>query len=306
MRGLEVLQPGLLTTVQDLGRSGLAHLGVAPGGAADRDSLRLANLAVGNPPGAAALECTLVGPELVALADLTVAVAGAALGARVEEEALPPLIPRRLPRGGRVRLPGGGPGCRAYLAMAGGVLVPPVLGSRSTDLPGGFGGLEGRPLRRGDRLAVGEQVGTPRRISAGAAVALGRPELRCVRGPHAERFTAADWERLCGEAYRVSPQSDRRGVRLEGAAIRSGAGEIPSAGMAVGAVQVPPAGLPLVLGVDRPPTGGYPVAAVVIRADLPALAQLRPGDPVRFALVEVAQARELFRRREAALAALSG
>jgi KipI family sensor histidine kinase inhibitor len=291
----EVVTGGLLTTVQDPGRAGRRRLGVPPAGAWDLPALARANAAVGNPPGAAGLECTLQGPTLRFVRAVRVAVAGADLGATLERADLGtwdvPEGQAVLARPGNVlRLGGALRGCRAYVALAGGVAVPAALGSRSTDLSAGFGGLAGRALRAGDRLRVGAVAANGRPGARPRAPADG-PELRVVLGPQADAFRDDAVRALLGSDFTVRAESDRVGCRLGGPVlVHRGAREIVSDGMLPGCIQVPPDGQPIVMGPDGPTTGGYPKIAVVIGADVPRLAQLAPGDTVRFRAVTAADA----------------
>jgi KipI family sensor histidine kinase inhibitor len=283
---VEVLEGGVLTTVQDAGRFGRRSLGVTWAGPMDAASHRAANALVSNPPEAAALECTVSGPSLAFLSPVHFAVVGADLGAVLERSDLGPwLVPlavRVFARPGNVlRFTGRRSGCRAYVAFAGGVDAPLVLGSRATDLGSGFGGFEGRPLRAGDRLSLG---------SARAAASLpppGRPAphvsstatVRVVWGPQDDHFTPESRARFVSEQWRVLTTSDRVGCRLGGQRLEHrGAAEIVSDGMAMGSVQVPPDGQPIVMMADAPTTGGYPKIATVLTAELPKLAQLLPGE----------------------------
>jgi biotin-dependent carboxylase-like uncharacterized protein len=258
----------------------------------DARSLAAANRAVGNPPGAAALECTVSGPALAFLVPLRFAVAGADLGALLERADLGPwpvpLGASVLARPGNVlRFAGRRSGCRAYVALRGGIDVPAVLGSRSTDLPSGFGGLLGRALRGGECIAVAAAAG-------GAAPLESRPErhgtsatVRVVLGPQADHFDRETTARFLSSPWRLGSTSDRVGCRLEGEPLRHrGSAEILSDGMVAGSIQVPPDGLPIVMAADGPTTGGYPKIATVLTADLPLLAQLVPGEgEVRFEAV---------------------
>jgi antagonist of KipI len=303
---LEVLEAGLLSTIQDAGRPEWTHLGVPIGGACDPWSLAVANLLVGNDPGAAALEMTLAGPVLAVGSDIVIGVAGADLGG-VDRASGRPLAPgrtHRLAAGATVAFPGGAEGrARAYLSVAGGFDVPAVLGSRSTTLAGGFGGLDGRPLRPGDRL-----VGAP--PAAGLAIAdlvwpalpddkpgdAGGEPVRVVRGP------AEGVDELIAREWTVASGSDRVGLRLEGPPIaRHGAGAMLSHGVVFGAVQLPPDGLPIVLLADHQTTGGYPVPAVVISVDRPRIGQLRPGATVTFVEVDEPTAVAALARQRTAL-----
>ncbi|HEY6509013.1 MAG TPA: 5-oxoprolinase/urea amidolyase family protein, partial [Vicinamibacterales bacterium] len=284
-----VIRPGLLTTVQDAGRWGHQGEGVPVGGALDAPARRLANAAIGNAPDAAVLEATLPGLDLLLDRDCTMAVAGADLGAELDGTPMPLGLPVAAAAGAHVRLTKRRAGTRAYLALAGGLDVPVVLGSRSTELGAGFGGFEGRALRAGDRLAVTR--GTPsasgpplRRLPLAASGTDVR--LRVLLGPHDAWFTPAAFEALEGTRFQVTPHSNRVGYRLQGDVplARARAGEMISDATVIGGLQVPPDGQPILLMADRQVTGGYPIIAAVITADLPAAGQLAPGDWVRFAV----------------------
>jgi KipI family sensor histidine kinase inhibitor len=275
---LVVLDGGLLCTVQDLGRWGYRRFGVPPSGAMDPEALQTANGAVGNPPDCAVLEFTWPAPTLEALADVEVAVAGADFAPEVDGSPVALGQPVRLRRGQVLRFRAPRWGTWGYLAVAGGVDAPVVLGSRSTHVPSGLGG---RPLGRGDVVrGAGKTSGV--RVSGQAE---GREVVRLSPGPHLHLFAEGALDQLLRAEYRVSARSDRSGYRLEGPRVpHAGPGEIVSEGMVVGAVQVPPSGQPIVLMRDGPTAGGYPVLAVVAEEDLAALAQKRPGEAVRFAL----------------------
>lgn len=297
---LEVLDGGLLTTIQDGGRPDWTHVGVPEGGAADRWSLALANHLVGNSAHAAALEMTLVGPTLRATRTLTIGLAGADLGARVRGgRSLAPGRSHRLAAGDMVELPGGGSsGARCYLAIPGGFDVPLVLGSRSTCLAGGFGGIDGRPIRAGDRLGGGRDLGRPELAWAESAGAGPGDVLRILP------VGSADLGALTAMGWQVGAASDRVGIRLDGAPLPPGSGgEVRTQGVAWGAIQVPPDGRPIVLGVDHQTTGGYRVVGVVIAADRPVLGQLRPGAHVRLLETDHAEARAALLGQHAALLA---
>jgi antagonist of KipI len=326
---LKVLDPGLQTTVQDLGRTGYRHLGVGRSGAADPLSLQLANLLAGNSPSAAALELTIKGPRLrfcAAPAEdaRTIAICGADIAAefRLEdsEKSLPVAIrrPVRLPAGGELSLKTCSGGARAYLAIAGGLAVPAVLGSRSTDLHGGFGGLHGRALRVGDELPLAEAPPdeAPRDAAEGAMnpgwqvrapgfdAATG--VLRILPGSHADLLDTAARRALFGQdaaVFVVAAESSRMGVRLLGPRLcGEKRGELTSEPVSPGTVQLPPGGSPIILGVEAPTTGGYPRVAHVIDADLPCLGQLRPGDCVSFQVVSWEEAQAAGREQEQRLA----
>ncbi|MBG0830593.1 biotin-dependent carboxyltransferase family protein [Planomonospora sp. ID67723] len=305
---IEVLASGPYATVQDLGRPGYGHLGVPRSGAADAPSLRLANRLVGNPEGAAGIELTFGGCHLGFSAGAWVAVTGAPCPV---ELLVPGSAPRRLPgpagprpdpgaehlrntragmcapfwvpAGGRVRLGTPTAGLRTYLAVRGGVDVPPVLGSRSTD---SLSGLGPAPLAPGRLLPVGPALTLPQiTVDAAPPRPVTSRVLRVLPGPRDDWFAPGATAALCAGPYEVSQDSNRVGVRLRGAALeRVRGGELPSEGVVAGALQVPPDGQPIVFLADHPPTGGYPVIAVLTPADLPRAAQLRPGDTVRFRL----------------------
>jgi len=278
---LEVVRAGALTTVQDEGRPGYAHLGVPRAGALDGPALRRANALVGNAASAAGLETTLTGCAVRLPAGGVVAVTGAEARIRVNGVDVSRESAFEVPPGGVVDVGRATAGVRSYLAVGGGVAVPAVLGSRSTDTLSGLGPAR---VRDGDRLPVGASTGGPA-APAGSAPSTPpiRSELRLeVRlGPRQDWFTADAIETLLGTPYTVSPNSNRVGARLAGAALaRARPGELPSEGVVLGAVQVPADGQPLIFLADHPTTGGYPVIAVV--TDVSPLAQARPGATVRF------------------------
>ena len=289
-RWIEVLQPGPMTTVQDLGRAGLAHLGVPGSGAADAVSLRRANLLAGNPPGAAGLEVTLGRLALRFATDAVVAVTGApvslalAAGDTEREPAFGAAFV--VPAAAVLRLGTPPTGLRSYLAIDGGVDVAPVLGSRSADRRSGLGPP---PLRPGERLPVGRPRSPDEKpaVERPRTVGPGHAELRTILGPRDDWFSAAALATLGTASYQVSPASDRTGLRLDGPPLERApgrAGELPSEGTAAGSLQVTHDGQPILLLADHPTTGGYPVIAVVESADLGLAGQLRPGQSVRFAV----------------------
>ncbi|HEX9412321.1 MAG TPA: 5-oxoprolinase/urea amidolyase family protein, partial [Ktedonobacterales bacterium] len=313
---LRVLRPGPLTTVQDLGRPGYARYGVSASGAADGDALRLGNALLSNPAGAAALEVTLGGVAVEALAPSALAVTGADCEIRVNGRVVPLNRVQLLAPGDGIELSVAQRGVRAYLCVAGGVAVPPLLGSRSTDVRAGLGGLDGRALRSGDLVQ--------RDMADGASAALagralrGDPERRLpldgewrlrVTPGHHHATAPALLDRLLAARFTVDPRSDRVGVRLrwsERADAGEGAGgELLSEGVPRGAVQVPPDGEPIILLADHQTTGGYAVPAVVITADLWRVGQLRPGDSVRLVLVAPDAAVAALAEREAWLHAVA-
>ncbi|MER5419455.1 biotin-dependent carboxyltransferase family protein [Streptosporangium roseum] len=321
---IEVLAPGPYATLQDLGRPGYGHLGVPRSGAADAPSLRLANRLVGNPEDAAGIELTFGGACLRFTSGAWAAVTGApcpvelrtsgppatglpSTGLRIGElpdaglpggagrEGLPPggpgprtravgpYAPVWVPAGGELRVGTPPVGLRTYVAVRGGLETPLVMGSRSTD---SLSGLGPPPLRPGTVLPVGPTGAlSPITVDAAPPAAAPPEVLRILPGPRDDWFVPGALAALCAEPYRVSQDSNRVGVRLEGARLeRARDGELPSEGMVAGALQVPPDGLPIVFLADHPPTGGYPVIAVLVSADLAGAAQLRSGDRVRFRL----------------------
>ena len=297
---LEVWEPGLLTTVQDAGRAGWARFGVPPSGPLDEVAFRAANRLVGNPPGAAGLEITLTGPTLRCTRPALIAVCGADFELWAGTLPIPLWHAVFLRAGQWLRFGTRHRGARAYLAIDGGIDMPPFLDSRSTYLAGGFGGLEGRALRQGDRLPLGQGVSSPAMRAGRAWPASSRPPytsaptLRVVLGPQDDYFTPAGLETFLSAAYELSPDSNRMGARLNGPAIahRDATG-IVSDGVVTGSVQVPADGQPIVMLADHQTTGGYPKIATVIRADLPLLAQCLPGDRVRFRAVTIAEAQAI-------------
>lgn len=281
-RTLSVEDPGLLCTVQDLGRPGLAHLGVPRSGAADALALRLANRLVGNEEGAAGLELTATGGTFVLEGAGSIAVTGASCSVDVDGRPVGWGTAVALPPGARLRVGPARDGLRSYLAVAGGVVIPAELGSRSTDL---LSGLGPPAIAAGSRLPLGLVSGEP---SGSEAVPMPRDGVvRFVLGPRDDWFTDASVAALDGAAYVVRPESNRIGLRLDGPVLerREPGRELPSEPMVLGAVQVPPNGRPVVFLADHPTTGGYPVIGVVVAADLAVCAQARPGDALRFRLV---------------------
>jgi biotin-dependent carboxylase-like uncharacterized protein len=282
---MRILSPGVLTTVQDLGRYGHGLLGVSPSGAADPLSLRIANRVAGNPDNAAALEMTLAGATIAFDAPALVALAGAAMGRCYE--------PLEMRAGDVLRLGGTPSGARCYLAVAGGIDVPLVLGSASTHLLSGMGGYHGRALHKGDVLLIGARRGGPQRV---------RPDVLAQLAPRRTlRITGAP---LPG-AWRVSSDSNRMGIRLQGdAALPATTAHMITEGVPLGAIQTPPGGQPIILFVEQQTTGGYPRIASVIAADVPSLGQLRPRDEVRFEAVSFEAARAALFRQEQLLSEL--
>jgi biotin-dependent carboxylase-like uncharacterized protein len=284
---LDVVRAGPLTTVQDLGRPGWAHLGVPTSGAADRSSFRLANRLVGNREGAAALEVTIGGLEVRASDDLTIAVTGASGPITVDRTPSPSRVVLSLRSGQVLRLGLATAGVRTYLAVRGGFSVPAVLGSRSTDTLSGLGPAT---LKDGDELDIGTEVaGWPvLTVAPGAGPTTGRLRLQAVPGPREAALGPGGRDLLQQSLWRVSARSDRIGVRLEGPPLpRRDAVGGSSEGVVRGAIQVPPGGQPVIFLADHPVTGGYPVVAVVRETDLDRAGQLRPGQEVEVRLTAV-------------------
>ena len=278
---LEVIAPGPLTTIQDLGRPGWAHLGISRSGAADRASLRLANRVAGNPQDAAALETSLAGPRLRAVDDAVAVLAGAPCPAQVDGRDVEMHTPIAIGAGQELSVGRARRGVRTYVAFAGGLGVAAVLGSRSTDTLGGLGPAR---LAAGDRLTVLDPIGEPPAIDV---VPVAEPEaeieVALLLGPREDWFAPELVARLHDRRYTVGAASNRVGLRLEGEPLQwARSGELRSEGIVPGAVQVPPSGQPIVLMADHPTTGGYPVLGVVAEDDLDRVAQLRPGGRLRF------------------------
>ena len=278
-----IIEPGLLATVQDQGRPGHAAEGVAVSGALDRGALRTANRLVGNGESAAGIEVTLGGFRAVAEVDLAIVVTGAWGPVRLDGHLIDPYSVHSWAAGAELSIDWFDHGARAYLAVRGGIEAPRALGSRSTDTLAGLGRA---PLAAGDRVAVGGAASGP--IPTAEVMPWGAPnddviELELAPGPRADWFTPASVRALFDGEWVVSNRADRVGIRLDGPPLeRVRTGELPSEGMIPGALQVPPDGLPVILGADGPVTGGYPVIAVVSDASLDALAQARPGTRIRF------------------------
>lgn len=301
---IEVIKPGLLTTVQDLGRPGRQHLGISVGGVMDRQAARVANLLLGNSENAPLLELTVTGPELVFLRDAVIAVTGA------EIRNVPGWRPWHVREGQHVSLAEFTRGVRGYLAVAGGLEIVPVLGGSGTMLQGSVGGWQGRMLEAGDRLGAlpmaldtaGSWRASPEFDASIAGEVL---TIRFMRGPQWERFAAASKRSFLGKTFKVSAKSDRMGMRLEGSVLRlDKAEDLASEGVGFGSVQVPPDGHPIVLMADRQTIGGYPKIGHVIAVDLPRLAQARPGAVIKFEEVTLERAQALLEEAEHAIALL--
>jgi antagonist of KipI len=297
---IRVTSAGPLTTIQDLGRHGYSHLGISPSGAADRLSLRIANLLVGNEENAAALEMTMVGATLEFDKRAVVAISGGECDCKLGAYLVPnntaiEIAPGSVLRCGQLRT-----GVRAYLAVQGGLDMPLLMGSAATDLRGRFGGLEGRKLKKGDVLRAHLRRGLHQRVlRPGMLEGLRGTDLRVTRGSQQEWFTPETYARFYSSVYSVSEQSDRNGLRFKGDPVRpQEQRQLITDGNPLGGIQVPQDGQPIVLFVDQQTTGGYPKIASVIMADMHRVGQLRPRDEVRFSEVTIPQAVELLREQE--------
>ncbi|MEA2634081.1 MAG: antagonist of KipI [Chloroflexota bacterium] len=291
---IEVIDRGRWTTIQDRGRSGLERFGIPPGGAADWFAASVANELVGNEPDAALIECTATGPTLRFDVDAVAAVTGGRVASIGDWQAV------RVARGSSLAIGTIAPGLRTYIAVRGGIDVPVVLGSRSFCQLGSFGGGFGRPLAAGDRLRIGQGIGhepliEPWPLSHRLPVQ-GPWEVHVIGGPQTDAFAGDALERLAATACRVTPAIDRMGLRLETPTLRLRTQEILTVPVTAGAIQVTPSGGLIVLHVDHQTSGGYPVIATVGSADLPLLAQARPGDTVRFRIVDSIEAARAWRR----------
>ena len=325
MRVIEVQAPGLLTTVQDLGREGFGPMGVSPSGAADPVALRIGNLLVGNAEDTAGLEMTLLGGRFVFWEDAVFALTGSDFGATLDGAPVPLWALHQAKSRQTLRVGPTQSGARCYLCVQGGIVGQEFLGSASTHLLSGLGGHEGRALRVGDMLKIGaakaKDLFRPRALAATAWERLApRKVLRVTPGPQSEWFSEAAQKAFYESTYRVAEESNRMGIRLEGAAIAvasaetgkeetgksacsiRGSGEMISEGVSLGAVQVPEGGKPIILFVEQQTTGGYPKIANVISADFHSLGQLRPRDEIRFERVDWETARTLLREQEELMA----
>jgi biotin-dependent carboxylase-like uncharacterized protein len=297
VKSIEVLSPGLQTTIQDLGRFGYGHYGVPPSGALDSFSLRIANRLVDNSEDFAGLETTLMGLRLKALVDICVAVTGADLQLQINKQPLKMWCSHIVNKGDILSFAGPRSGCRAYIAFGGGIVTPFVLGSRSTSLFSGFGGIEGRSLQKGDYLSINSPQ-TKLSMAGRSFKSQWVPKypsvwtLRIVWGPQDDDFTNKGKRTLTHTRYKVSPQCDRTGIRLEGTEIQrksDTAESIISEGLISGSIQVPGDGKPIII-LGESVSGGYRKIATVITADLHLLGQIRPGDEIQFAAISLEEA----------------
>jgi len=318
MNTIEVLAPGMLTTVQDLGRQGFGVMGVSPSGAADAVALRLGNRLVGNAEGMAGLEMTLLGGTFLFQHRAVIAIAGSDFGATLEDASVGPWTSVEVQAGKTLRIGPTRTGARCYLCVQGGIVVENFLGSASTHLLSRLGGFEGRALRKGDVLRRGA-TGAFRKlaVSREALQFLGpRKVLRVTMGPQWDWFPDASRQLFLNGTHKVAEESNRMGLRLDGPKLEDPTvngpavggpesrpeGEMLSEGVALGAIQIPESGNPIVLFVEQQTTGGYPKIANVISADMNSVGQLRPRDEIRFELIEMELARALYVEQETLLA----
>lgn len=312
---IAVIKPGLLTTLQDAGRAGFAHLGVGRSGAFDLPALRLANALCGNHRDACVLETTLHGPTLRCDIATIIAVTGAPLPLRVDGAEQSMWAPLRVRAGATITLGAMRAGCRSYLAVRGGFMVAPVLGSRSTDINAGLGPLAGRPLRAGDTLPTATtdpdlvrepQLPAKWRLDSRPWSAGDTSEsIRLLPGTHVERLTEQSRKLLFSEEFSVHRDTNRVGLRLTGPALEFDAPiEMVSEGCVPGLLQLPPSGQPIAFGPECPVSGGYPRIGQVAAVDIPRLAQRKPGDALRFAACTLDEALRAMRERERALGIL--
>ena len=305
---IKIIRAGRLNSVQDTGRSHFRHLGICQSGALDRTALSIANMLVGNPPEAAAIEFTLGPCELHFTSDCRIALGGADFGATLDQRPLSPWWSVQARSGQTLRLNAAHHGMRSYLAVAGGFNSATQLGSRSTDLQAGFGGHAGRALTEGDSLSAGELNAPDATVHAAPSFGVRPPAwyesddseplpIRVIPGPEYDSFTVAAHRAFWNESWTLTPQSNRMGFRLSGPELKIKKGnDLLSHGVLPGVIQVPPAGQPIVLMADAQTTGGYPKIGVVIGADLAKLAQLRFNRTLRFVECDAAEAREELRR----------
>ena len=310
---IKILRAGRINSVQDMGRSGLRHLGICQSGALDRTALAIANLLVGNPRDAAAIEFTLGPCQLEFTVDCRVALGGADFAATLDGRPLPSWWSVRVRAGQILKLEAARHGMRAYLAVAGGINSATQLGSRATDLQAGFGGHGGRALTEGDALSAGELNDPAAPLHAAASFGVRPPAwyqaddtgalaIRVIPGPEYDMFTVAAQKTFWNSSWTLTPQSNRMGFRLSGPELKIKKGnDLLSHGVLPGVIQVPPAGQPIVLMADAQTTGGYPKIGVVIGADLAKLAQLRFNRTIQFVECDATRAREELRQEAAYL-----
>ena len=309
---LQIIQPGMLSTIQDRGRYGYQRFGMPTAGAMDTFALRAANALLGNDDNAAGIEATVLAPRMTALADTRIAVTGASVSPKVDGAPVPMWEAVPVKAGASLAFSGPKDGMRAYIGVSGGIDVPVIMGSRATYAKAAIGGMDGRPLRAGDILnTFGDDSDAAIPTHAFPADAIpnygGNHELRVVLGPQREAFTQAGIDTLLSATYTVSIYSDRMGYRLEGEPIEHVDGpDVISDGTPLGTIQVPGDGQPIILLADRGTTGGYTKIATVISSDLSKVAQAMPGNTVTFKAVSVEEAQEAYRSQEALLNSIRG
>ena len=295
--GITILNPGLLTTVQDGGRIGYQAFGVSVSGVMDPRAMNIANILVGNDDNEAVLECTMMGPQIRFDVSNVIAVTGGDLGASIDGQPIPTYRAVKVQAGQTLRFTGLRGGCRAFIAFAGGLDIPLVMGSRSTYMKAKIGGLEGRKLQKDDVIGFRDPKETIHNfdIRGFTPEFVPRKEytLRVILGPQDDMFTEEGVKTFLTQTYTVTPEFDRMGCRLDGPVIaHKNGGDIISDGIAFGAIQVPSAGKPIIMLADRQTTGGYTKIANVITADFRLLAQMKAGDKVRFEKTSIAAAQE--------------
>lgn len=310
MSAVIILKPGLQTTIQDRGRWGWQAQGVPVAGPMDPCAHRLANALAGNDPGAATLEVTLVGPELEFEDERVIAVAGAEFEVTVDGRSVPPQSAFVVSSGSHLRFGARKKGARAYVAVAGGISVPPILGSRATHLISAMGGIDGRALKAGDRLPLGDPMRARNTMSAQPLMPIvSLPDthatIRVLAGPQQDYFTPDALDVLQSMPYTISQRSDRMGFRLDGPVLTHVRGaDIISDATPLGVLQVPASGLPILLMADRQTAGGYPKIATVIAADMSVAGQLGPGDTIAFRVCSLGEALSALIAQERALMAV--
>lgn len=309
---LRIIKPGLLTSIQDLGRKGFQQHGVIVSGAMDGHSLRIANMLVGNEEGEAALEITLMGPTIKIGKNCLISITGGNLSPTIDNQSVPMWKPILVKKGSILRFEGCKSGCRAHLSVSGGFAIPEVMESKSTYLRAGIGGYMGRALKADDVLEFNEpsKIIGNRTFKGSFSFPMwfvnekefmpgGKPLIRFIDGSQYESFTDSSKDSFVAEAFKVSNQSDRMGYRLSGPTLElKDNGELLSEAVTNGSVQVPPDGNPIILLADSQTTGGYPKIAQVITADLPIIAQVKPGETIQFSRVNLKEAEKLLLQKE--------
>ncbi|SEC80263.1 biotin-dependent carboxyltransferase family protein [Paenibacillus sp. GP183] len=311
MEFVHVVKPGFFTTVQDLGRRAYQKFGVSASGAMDPLSLRLANLLVGNNEDEAALEATLIGPKLRFGADGVIAITGGNLSPSINGNSVGMWKSLRIYKDDELSFGGCKSGCRTYISFAGGIGVPKVIGSRSTFIRGNYGGIEGRALATGDEIPIGSSPFNYSQIAGRTLRYEHTPDysqdrtIRFIPGPQINAFTSESVETFTSNPYTVTNESDRMGYRLQGEQLMHIAGaDIISDFIAMGSIQVPAIGQPIILMADCQVSGGYTKIGVIISVDIPFTAQKKPGDQIRFQAMEVSDAQELWKEQERLIAEL--